>query len=88
MPYVYFDWSGYPARVLFEGAAVIRSEVWNPFSRKLTADETGTFTYGLLHIDPTDGLVDDEYVISKQEFDVLVEKRRWEAPPPFSRLQL
>jgi hypothetical protein len=53
----------------------VRSEVWDPVRRALAADETGTFTYGLLHIDPDDGLIDEEYVVSREEFEALVERR-------------
>jgi hypothetical protein len=78
MPYhVYFDCCGWPARVLFDddGKAVIKSELWDPKNCKLVPDNTMNFTYDLLHIDRQHGIKDDDYVITEEQFNALVEKR-------------
>ena len=78
MPYVYyFDCCGWPARVVFDddGKTVAQSEVWDPKNCKLVPDKTMNFTYDLLHIDRQHGLKDDDYVISEEKFNALVEKR-------------
>jgi len=78
MPYTYyFDYCGWPARVVFDddSKTVIQSEVWDPQNRKLIPDQTMNFTYGLLHIDRQHGIKDDDYVITEEEFNALVEKR-------------
>jgi hypothetical protein len=78
MPYIYyFDYCGWPARVVFDddGKTVVQSEVWDPHNCKLIPDQTMNFTYGLLHIDRQHGIKDDDYVISEEEFNALVEKR-------------
>jgi hypothetical protein len=78
MSYIYyFDYCGWPARVVFDddGKTVIQSEVWDPHNCKLIPDQTMNFTYGLLHIDRQHGIKDDDYVISEAEFNALVEKR-------------
>jgi hypothetical protein len=92
MPYIYyFDYCGWPARVVFDddGKTVIQSEVWDPKNRKLIPDQTMNFTYGLLHIDRQHGIKDDDYVITKEQFDALVEKRTREdssaVPVPISQ---
>ena len=90
MPYVYyFDYHDWPARVVFDddGKTVIQSEVWDWKNRKLVADQTMNFTSGLLHIDRQPGLKDDDYVVSEEQFNALVQKRIAaisEPPVPFS----
>ena len=77
MPYTYyFDWCDFPARVVFDddGKSVIQSEVWDPKNCKLVADETMNFME-LLHIDRKHGLKDDDYVVSEEEFNALIQKR-------------
>ena len=92
MPYIYyFDYCGWPARVVFDddGKTVTQSEVWDWKNRKLVPDQTMNFTYGLLHIDRQHGIKDDDYVIPKEQFDALVEKRTREdcsaVPVPISQ---
>jgi hypothetical protein len=78
MPYVYyFDYYDWPARVTFDddGKTVILSEVWDWQNGKLVPDETMNFTYGLLHIDRQRGIKDDDYVITEEQFNALVQKR-------------
>ena len=79
MPYTYyFDWCGCPARVVFDDDGKTVSPVRSLGPTKIAnwfADQTMNFTYGLLHIDRQHGLKDDDYVISEEEFNALVQKR-------------
>jgi hypothetical protein len=74
MSYRYFDWSGCPARVLFDDKLAVLCEIWDPKNGRLVVDEKNLFAESL-GIDPERGLVDFQYVVSEEKFNALVQER-------------
>lgn len=81
MPYLYFDWGDCPARVLFEDKLPVQCEIWDPFNGKLCVDEKKLF-WKSLGIDPERGLLHDEYLVSEEAFNALIQKRLSERDKP------
>ncbi|MGA7178915.1 MAG: hypothetical protein WBX11_04920 [Thiobacillaceae bacterium] len=83
MPYLYFDWGHCPARVLFENERPVKCEIWDPVNSTLYEDMR--FLEGL-GIDPERGLLHDEYVVSEEAFNALLQQRLSERDTPPVRI--